>query len=121
MIIGIGLDLIELTRVKRSMAKNIKIIERILTEKEREIFHSFTSESRKIEFLAGRFAAKEAFVKAVGTGISSSYSWHDIEIKNKESGQPYLFVPNYEEKAHLSISHSTQYAVASVIIERLSG
>lgn len=120
MIIGHGIDIIELHRIEAVLHRQPRFAKRILTSNEYNTF-SKLSHKRKIEFLAGRFAAKEAFVKAVGTGISSSYSWHDIEIKNKESGQPYLFVPNYEEKAHLSISHSTQYAVASVIIERLSG
>ncbi|MTE28427.1 holo-[acyl-carrier-protein] synthase, partial [Winogradskyella sp. ZXX205] len=67
--------------------------------------------------LAGRFAAKEAFVKAAGTGISSTFSWQDIEIKKETSGKPYLYVPSYLKIMHLSISHSALYAVASVIIE----
>src|SRR5690625_1963503 len=99
------------------MAKNIKIIERILTEKEREIFHSFTSESRKIEFLAGRFAAKEAFAKAAGVGIGK-LSFQHIEVLVNDSGAPIMTVEGYEDKRiFISITHTEMYAAAQVVIE----
>lgn len=114
MIIGIGIDIVELTRIEKSL-DNPKFIKRILTEKEEEEFY-LLSANRKIEFLAGRFAAKEAFVKALGTGISKECGWHDIEITNDKRGRP-LIQYNGDKRYHLSISHSQTYAVAQVIIE----
>lgn len=74
---------------------------------------------RQAEFLAGRFAAKEAFVKAAGTGISKDYNWHDIIVANEESGKPIINVKGVNDRLHISISHSEMYAVAQVIIESL--
>ena len=75
------------------------------------------SSSRKIEFLAGRFAAKEAFSKAYGTGIGNSFSFLDIQVENDEKGKPFFRYPQ-ENGVHLSITHSAEYAVAQVIIEK---
>ncbi|MDF0727680.1 holo-ACP synthase [Cytobacillus sp. S13-E01] len=120
MIIGIGIDIIELKRIEDILHKQPKFIDRILTESEKVSF-IVLSENRKIEFLAGRFAAKEAFSKAVGTGIGKELSFLDIEIKPNESGKPSIIKPLKEkESIHLSISHSKAYAVAQVIIESLS-
>lgn len=116
MIIGTGIDIVDLKRIEDVIKRQPRFVDRILTESEKRAYLLLTSK-RKIEFLAGRFAAKEAFVKAAGTGISSTYSWHDIEVKKKPSGQPYLAVARYDERIHLSISHSKMYAVANVIIE----
>jgi holo-[acyl-carrier protein] synthase len=114
MITGIGIDIIELSRIAEMVARQKKLIDRILTISEKEIFDQL-SERRKIEFLAGRFAAKEAYSKANGTGIGKELSFLDIEIKSDSSGKPYFNKP--DTKAHLSISHSREYAVAQVIIE----
>ncbi|WP_100406104.1 holo-ACP synthase [Bacillus solitudinis] len=118
MIIGIGIDIVEIQRVEKLAKKQSRFVERILTDKEQSMYNNY-SPNRKIEFLAGRFAAKEAFVKAVGTGISREYSWQDIEILSDERGKP-LLLATVEGSVHLSISHSESYAVAQVIIERLS-
>ncbi|WAA12560.1 holo-ACP synthase [Fervidibacillus halotolerans] len=115
MIVGIGLDIVEIKRIRELFLRQEKLKERILTEKEQEIFAQLP-EKRKFEFLAGRFAAKEAFSKAYGTGIGKALSFHDIEIVNDEKGKPYFTKPN-QFRAHLSISHSDHYAVAQVIIE----
>src|SRR5690625_5764338 len=69
MIKAIGIDLIELKRIEASIDKSDKFMQRILTPKEQEHFQNLRSQSRKVEFLAGRFAAKEAFAKATGQGI----------------------------------------------------
>ncbi|KHF39074.1 holo-ACP synthase [Halalkalibacter okhensis] len=119
MIIGIGIDIVELERIEEVMNRQPRFVERVLTVNERKTFETY-SKKRKIEFLAGRFAAKEAFVKATGTGISKNYSWHDIEIIKEDSGKPNLVVPGLLGHTHLSISHSRNYAVAEVIIESLS-
>lgn len=116
MIKGIGIDIIELNRIKKSVNKNKRFVTRILTNKEKEVYDKLERESRKIEFLAGRFAAKEAFAKATGRGIGE-LSFQHIEILSKLNGEPYLTAKGYEtETIFISISHSEQYAIAQVII-----
>lgn len=120
MIQGIGLDIIEIERIGQLLERNeSSFIKRIFTEKEQERIP--LNGRRRIEYIAGRFAAKEAFAKALGTGIGESVRWHDIEILVLACGKPYI---NYSNRIsennllyHLSISHSNDYAVAQVIIE----
>ena len=69
MIIGHGIDLQEIDAIKRAYEKNNRFAKRVLTEKEFQVFSGFKAEKRQMEFLAGRWAAKEAFAKAMGTGI----------------------------------------------------
>ncbi|MUK89720.1 holo-ACP synthase [Ornithinibacillus sp. L9] len=117
MIKGIGIDIIELIRIKESIQKNNRFADRILTNREKEYFMTLNSESRKVEFLAGRFAGKEAFAKATGTGIGR-LSFADIEILPNEQGAPTITVSGYDaEQIFISISHSKEYVVAQVIIE----
>jgi len=117
MIKGIGIDIIELDRIKRSLQKSDRFVQRILTEQEKELFLKLTNERRQVEFLAGRFAAKEAFAKATGTGIGK-LSFKDISILQSENGKPYIFAKEFErDNLFVSISHSEEYAVAQVIIE----
>jgi len=115
MIKGIGIDIVELDRIEKILIRTPKFVDRILTIAEKLEFETL-SNSRKIEFLAGRFAAKEAFAKAVGTGIGSEWSFLDIEVKKDERGKPYI-VSNLNHTVHLSISHSKQFAVAQVVLE----
>lgn len=115
MIIGTGIDIVELKRIELAM-NNYRFIKRILTDKE-QLFFNDLSNRRKIEFLAGRFAAKEAFAKAIGTGFGKQLSWQDIEITPDHYGKPILVSILAKGKVHLSISHSKEYAVANVIIE----
>jgi holo-[acyl-carrier protein] synthase len=117
MISGIGIDIIELDRIKTIIDRQPKFIQRILTENELVIFERLTIR-RKIEFLAGRFAAKEAFAKANGTGIGSELSFLDIEIHPDPFGKPQIIAP-FNEGVHLSISHSRDYAGAQVVIEKI--
>ncbi len=119
MIIGIGIDIVELKRIEQLMMKNEKFIDRILTEEEKGIFFQL-SPKRKVEFLAGRFAAKEAYAKAIGTGIGKNVSFHDIQIMNDDNGKPIVVSNGKDCRIHVSISHSRDYAIAQVIIERLS-
>ncbi|MBM7655688.1 holo-ACP synthase [Neobacillus cucumis] len=114
MIKGIGIDIIELKRVREIISRQRKLVDRILTENEKNMFEDL-SDARKVEFLAGRFAAKEAFSKAFGTGIGTELSFLDIEIEIDLSGKPFFTKPDVQ--AHLSISHSREYAVAQVVIE----
>ncbi|WP_044893594.1 holo-ACP synthase [Bacillus alveayuensis] len=119
MIVGIGIDIVEIKRIKEIVKRQPKFIERILSEREKERFLQL-SETRKIEFLAGRFAAKEAYAKAIGTGIGKELSFTDIDIHYDEKGKPFILSGNPQQHVHLSLSHSDEYAVAQVIIERLS-
>ncbi len=118
MIVGVGIDIVELERIEKIVKRQPKFIERILTDHEKEMFTKLSGR-RQIEFLAGRFASKEAFSKAVGTGIGSELSFLDIEIFSDEKGKPCIR-HHAEKRVHLSISHSQEYAVAQVIIESLS-
>lgn len=118
MITGTGIDIVEIKRIKKIANRQQRFVQRILTVREREVYASL-SEHRRLEYLAGRFAAKEAVVKAVGTGIAETLGWHDIEILNDRKGKPLVQVA-VAGQVHLSISHSKEYAVAQVIIESLS-
>lgn len=115
-IAGIGLDIVELKRIKDISEKHPKFVDRILTLTEKEKYECLRG-NRQIEFLAGRFAAKEAFSKAMGTGIGKSLSFLDIEVENDENGKPSIKKPICYG-VHLSITHSAEYAVAQVIIEK---
>lgn len=115
MISGIGIDIAELGRIRKIIARQERFPERILTPREIAVFNALP-EKRKAEYLAGRFAAKEAFSKAVGTGIGERLSFQDIEIEKDELGKPFISRP-FKEGVHLSISHSKEYAVAQVVLE----
>jgi holo-[acyl-carrier protein] synthase len=116
MITGIGLDIVELQRIRKISERQRKFVDRILTSFEKEKYQHLT-EKRQVEYLAGRFAAKEAYAKAVGTGIGASLSFLDIQVENDENGKPFIRHPQ-QEGVHLSITHSVEYAVAQVIIEK---
>ncbi|MDV7766350.1 holo-ACP synthase [Peribacillus sp. CSMR9] len=117
MIKGIGVDITELDRMEKLIDRQPRIKKRILTEREISIFEKLNGR-RKIEYFAGRFAAKEAFSKAYGTGIGKQLSFLDIEIISDDKGKPVISKP-FSEGVHLSISHSRDYAVAQVVIERV--
>lgn len=118
MILGIGIDIVELDRMGKIYQRQNKFVDRVLTQSEKATFQTLM-ESRKIEFLAGRFAAKEAYSKAVGTGIGENLSFLDIEIEKDSKGKPYIAKPQ-KEGVHLSISHNRNFAVAQVIIEKVN-
>ena len=117
MIYGIGIDLIEIERIEKVLHKQSKIIERVLTPDEKAKFENFTHEKRKIEFLAGRFAVKEAFSKALGTGLGQTISFKDINCYNDELGKPCIDYDGF--RAHVSITHTDNYAMSQVTLEKL--
>lgn len=118
MIKGIGIDLIELDRIKKSLHKNNRLVYRILTRNEQKVFDNLQSNQRKTEFLAGRFAAKEAFAKATGRGIGE-LSFQHIEILANEKGAPFMQVKGYDTyNIFVSITHSDHYAAAQVVLEQ---
>lgn len=116
---GIGIDIVEVQRIKNISERQKGFIDRILRTEEKKYYEQL-SPKRKVEFLAGRFAAKEAYAKAMGTGIGTHLSFQDIQIEYDQYGKPVLPSPAPGLNIHLSISHSEQYAVAQVIIESLS-
>ncbi|SDR06247.1 holo-[acyl-carrier-protein] synthase [Virgibacillus subterraneus] len=117
MIKGIGIDIIELDRIQKSVERNGRFERRILTKNEHVLFERIANKRRKIEFLAGRFAAKEAFAKATGKGIGE-LSFQDIEVVTDDNGAPGIKVRQFQDSTILvSITHSRDYAVAQVVIE----
>lgn len=122
MIFGIGTDIVEIKRIEHSLEKNEKFANRILTENEISDFKQSRSPS---QFLAKRFAAKEALVKAMGTGIGSGISWQMCEVSHDSLGRPSFRVSGEIQKfliAHklvsfLTISDERHYATATVILE----
>ena len=119
MIIGIGIDIIDIKRIKRMMEQyGDRFFERILTENEIKYCKSF---SKPDLHFAGRFASKEAYSKSIGTGISKQFGWKDIEILNDALGKPYIhhIVENQYSKFiyNVSISHTDEYACAVVTCE----
>lgn len=117
MIFGIGSDLIEIERIQKVYAKQkVKLVERILTNQEQEKFNSFKSEKRKLEFLAGRFATKEAFSKALGTGLGKTVSFNDINCYNDNNGKPCIEYPGFV--VHVTITHTDNYAMSHVLLEK---
>lgn len=115
MIKGIGVDITELDRIELLLSLQPRFKNRILTDSEILLFDKLQGR-RKIEYFAGRFAAKEAFSKAVGTGIGKHLSFLDIEIVSDGNGKPMIMKP-FSEGVHLSISHSRDYAIAQVVVE----
>lgn len=121
MIFGIGIDLVEIDRIETVLnRKGSRLIDKILSEKEKELYLS--QGNRGIEFLAGRFAGKEAVAKALGTGINKQLTWKNIEILNMNSGKPFVNISSDYWKDrdfiyHISISHVKKIAMAEVIIE----
>jgi holo-[acyl-carrier protein] synthase len=122
-IVGLGTDIVEIARIDKQLAHSERLAHRVLTENELQTYmqHKF-----KARFLAKRFAAKEAAVKALGVGIGNGVSFHDVEVINLVSGQPTLrFYGKFAQLCELrgvsgsfiSISDEQHYAVATVILE----
>ncbi len=116
MIVGIGLDLVELKHMEEVCQKQKSFHKYVLTPQEIKLYEE-RSDKRKLEFLAGRFAAKEAFSKAMGTGIGKKVNFQNVIILNNEKGQPFVAKSPFEGNIFVSISHSKNSAVAQVILE----
>ena len=115
MISGIGLDIVELNRIKSLDNRSSKFRERVLTAKEISIYENLNGH-RQIEFLAGRFAAKEAYAKANGTGIGIECNFIDIAILPNNQGKPILYFKDKEANGLVSITHTKTVAAAQVIL-----
>ena len=124
MILGTGIDIVEVARIRRSLEKfGERFLLRILRPD--EIAYCLAHKSPD-SYVAARFAAKEAISKAFGTGIGAEIGWRDIEIGRKETGKPFVILhgdgqkllrQRSASKIHLSLSHTTQYAAAVAIME----
>jgi holo-[acyl-carrier protein] synthase len=120
MIEALGIDLIEIKRVKKVKERwGKRFLERVYTPKELE----YCLKKRYPEnSLAGRFAAKEAVMKALGTGLSSGVSWREIEILNDKKGKPEVALYGKtkkilgKRKVLISISHTKEDAIAQAVI-----
>lgn len=109
--------MIDLGRVKQVLLRNPRFIDRILTPDEQKLFAKYHG-SRQVEFLAGRFSAKEAYAKASGTGFGQALSFTDVEILTGKSGEPHFVKPiRPGETVFVSITHTGRSAAAQVIIE----
>lgn len=128
MIVGIGADIVEIERISTLIKRQKSAINRFLTEEEQRLLQG-KAEVRQAEFVAGRFAAKEAGAKALGTGIGGVIGFLDMEITPTELGKPEMKIKDevYSRlgldparvRVHLSISHSQAYAIAQVVVEQL--
>ncbi len=125
-IFGIGNDIINIKRIDTSIKKNnLKFINRVFTKNEIKYCHS---KKNPASYFAKRFAAKEAFSKALGTGIRKGIDFKDIEIKNDLKGKPFIVLKGFTKKyllkrikkkiykVHLTLSDDAPWAYATVLI-----
>jgi holo-[acyl-carrier protein] synthase len=124
MIVGIGTDLAEVPRIRRSLERyGDRFLARVYTANERTYS---LSKANAAERLAARFAAKEAGMKAIGTGWRRGVTWHDFEVLNETSGKPGLRLTGVARRIadqlgavriSLSLTHTAEMAFAVVILE----
>ena len=115
MIVGHGIDLQEISAVAKAYQKQPRFAQKVLTAAEMAIFEGLQGK-RQMEFLAGRWSAKEAFSKAMGSGIGK-LRFQDMEILVRDNGAPYFAKSPFSGNVFLSISHSADFVQASVILE----
>ena len=124
MIVGTGVDITEVNRIAASIQRfGRRFLERVFTAEE---IHYCESRANKLERYAGRFAAKEAAMKAIGTGWSRGVRWQDVEVRRVPGGRPTMafhgkaaefFRKLGAARAQLSITHTKELAMAQVILE----
>jgi holo-[acyl-carrier protein] synthase len=125
---GLGVDTVRCSRFRRFLEKGKSgIIDRLFDDEEQT--YAFAKKD-PAPYLAARFAAKEAFLKALGTGLRYGISWREIGVRRDELGRPYLvlsgraaeeFNGRGHHRMHLSCSHDGDYAIATVILESFDG
>jgi holo-[acyl-carrier protein] synthase len=125
MILSTGIDIVEVYRIAETMARTPRFGERVFTAAERA--YCDAKGAAAAQSYAGRFAAKEAFLKALKTGWRGKITWQEIEVENDSEGVPSLLVTGEAKRllsetgakmVHLSISHTAEHAVAHVIFEK---
>ena len=123
MIFGIGTDIIDTARIERYLSGNTLLKDRLFSKKEQEYCDS---KGKPAEHYAARFAAKEAFFKALGTGYRYGMAFHEIAVLNDELGKPFVELSGkakeyVKEKGihnvHISLSHLKDIACAYVVLE----
>jgi holo-[acyl-carrier protein] synthase len=114
MINKIGVDIVNNARIEE-LINNEKMLHRLLSDEELQAYKQFAIAKRKVEFLAGRFTAKEALSKAIGKIGDLNYK--DISVLNEDDGTPVIRSKVFGGKIHLSISHCDEYTVSMVILE----
>ena len=123
MIFGIGIDLVCIARMESAIERHgQRFAERLLGDRELE---AYAESHRKAAFLAKNFAAKEALLKALGTGLRMGIRWHDVEVRNDPLGKPFLVCGGrvrelFDERgiteSHVSITDERDYAAAFVTL-----
>jgi len=122
MIIGIGIDLVKIDRIDKAGKNQSGFLERVFTESEREYC---SKQKYPAQHYAGRFAAKEAVLKAIGTGWSAGVKWTDMEVLHGDGGGPVVNISGRVKdlmdlkgvkQILLSYSHDEGYAVAHVVL-----
>jgi holo-[acyl-carrier protein] synthase len=118
---GLGNDIIEISRIRQSIERHgAHFLDRLFSQQEQDFCYKYQD---PVPHFAGRFAAKEAIAKALGTGFGEHLAWHDIEIINDKLGKPIVHLSAGLKSRlgnlhiHVSISHSTDYATAVAIWE----
>lgn len=131
MIIGLGEDLVDIVRISRLLTeKGDRFIEKCFTRDEIERAENHKTQERKDAYYAKRFAAKEACLKALGTGMREGLSWHDMQVSNDELGRPVMHVTGGVAeklanlvsvggfvKIHVTLADESGLAKATVILE----
>lgn len=125
-VIGIGVDLVECARIEHSLERfGERFLQRVFTKGEIEYSQSMKYPARH---LAARFAAKEAVSKAFGTGIGKSMGWKEIDVRRRETGEPYVVLEGGAKKlaeerevskVSISLSHTEHHAMAVIVVEGL--
>ncbi|MGY2462019.1 holo-ACP synthase [Vreelandella sulfidaeris] len=125
MIVGIGSDIARVERFKRAVQRHgPRFAQRILGPDEHALW---LQKSQPTAFLAKRFAAKEAFVKALGLGLRQGMQWGEIQVINDALGKPYFLLSGEAERlltvagvttSHITLSDEAEYAIAFVVLER---
>lgn len=129
MIYGVGTDIIKISRIEAALSRyGDRFAERILGAEELARYHRRKAkvEARGIRFLATRFAAKEAFSKAIGLGMRMPMTWRSMQVLNAPSGKPIavtsgalkIFMEDNDLTANVSITDESDYGVAFVIVEK---
>lgn len=116
MIVGHGIDLQDLSGVEKALAKHPGFASKVLTPQELAVFSAYPAR-RQLTYLAGRWAAKEAFAKAMGTGLIKGTGFQDLEVLADDRGRPSFTRSPFEGRVWVSISHSGNFVQASVILE----
>ncbi len=126
MIVSIGIDIVEVYRIRETIGRTPRFVERVYTKGERDYCEA--KGAAAAQSFAARFAAKEACLKALQTGWRGKITWQDIEVISGENNVPHLEIYGEAKKilenlganrVHLSMSHTTDHAIAHVVLEKI--